>query len=49
MRTSLYDAQNRKMIWSVATETWIVGADSALTRSFVSTVLGKLAEDKFIK
>jgi hypothetical protein len=49
MRTSLYDAQSRKMIWSVATETWIVGADSALTRSFVSTVLEKLADDKFIK
>jgi len=49
MRTSLYDAETQKIIWSSLTETWIVGMDSRLTSSFVSTVLERLAEDKFIR
>ncbi len=49
MRTSLYDAASRKLIWSALTETWIVGTDSRLTQSFVSTVIGKLAEDDLIR
>jgi hypothetical protein len=49
MRTSLYDAETHKIIWSALTETWIVGTDSRLTSSFVSMVIEKLGEDKFIK
>ncbi|SPQ02157.1 hypothetical protein NBG4_950003 [Candidatus Sulfobium mesophilum] len=49
MSTSLYDAETQKIIWSALTETWVVGMDSRLTSSFVSTVLDRLAEDKFIR
>jgi len=49
MRTNLYDAGTQEIVWSALTETWIVGLDSRLTSSFVSTVLERLAEDKFIK
>jgi hypothetical protein len=49
VRTSLFDAETQKNIWSVITETWIVGADSRLAGSFVSTVLEKLADDKLIR
>ncbi len=49
MRTSLYDAETQKIVWSALTETWVVGMDSRLTSSFVSTVLNRLAEDKFIR
>jgi len=47
--TSLFDAETQKIIWSATTETWIVGTDSRLASSFVSTVLEKLANDKLIK
>ncbi len=49
IETSLYDVETKKMIWSALSETWIVGMDSRLTSSFVSTVLKKLADDKMIK
>jgi hypothetical protein len=49
MRTSLFDAETQKIIWSALTETWIVGMDSRLASSFVSTVLEKLADSKLIK
>jgi len=49
IRTSLFDAETQKIIWSALTETWIVGMDSRLASSFVSTVLQKLADDKLIK
>ena len=49
VRTSLFDAETQKIIWSAITETWIVGTDSRLASSFVSTVLEKLANDKLIK
>jgi len=49
MQTNLYDAETQKIIWSALTETWIVGTDSRLVSSFVSTVIEKLAEDKFIR
>jgi hypothetical protein len=49
IRTSLFDAETQKIIWSALTETWIVGMDSRLASSFVSTVLQKLADDKLIR
>jgi hypothetical protein len=49
MSTSLHDAETQKVVWSALTETWVVGMDSRLTSSFVSTVLERLAEDKFIR
>jgi hypothetical protein len=49
MRTSLHDAETQKVVWSALTETWVVGMDSRLTSSFVSTVIERLAEDKFIR
>ena len=49
LRTSLFDAETQKIVWSALTETWIVGMDSRLASSFVSTVLEKLAGDKLIK
>lgn len=49
MSTNLYDAETQKIIWSALTETWIVGMDSRLASSFVSTVLQKLADDKLIR
>ncbi len=47
--TSLYYAETKKIIWSALTETWLVGMDSRLASSFVSTVLNKLADDKMIR
>lgn len=49
IQTSLYNVQTQKMIWSALSETWIVGTDSRLTSSFVSTVLKQLADDKLIR
>jgi hypothetical protein len=49
IHTSLFDAETQKIIWSALTETWIVGMDSRLASSFVSTVLEKLADSKLIK
>jgi len=49
MRTSLHDAETQKVVWSALTETWVVGMDSRLTSSFVSTVIERLAEDKLIR
>jgi hypothetical protein len=49
MSTSLHDAETKKVVWSALTETWVVGMDSRLTSSFVSTVIERLAEDKFIR
>ncbi len=49
IETSLYDVESQKMIWSARSETWIVGMDSRLTSSFVSTVLKKLVDDNMIK
>ncbi|HET6515655.1 MAG TPA: hypothetical protein VFG09_10885 [Thermodesulfovibrionales bacterium] len=49
IETSLYDVKTQKKIWSALSETWIVGMDSRLNSSFVSNVLKKLADDKFIR
>lgn len=49
MSTDLYDVNTQKIVWSALTETWIVGTDSRLTSSFVSTVIKKLADDKMIR
>lgn len=49
LRTNLFDAETQKIIWSALTETWIVGMDSRLSSSFVSTILEKLADNKLIK
>ena len=46
---NLYDVKTQKKIWSALSETWIIGMDSRLTSSFVSTVLKKLADDKFVR
>lgn len=49
MQTGLYDAESKNIIWSSSSETWIVGTDSRLISSFVSTVLKQLSDDKFIR
>lgn len=49
IETSLYDVKTQKKIWSALSETWIVGMDNRLNSSFVSNVLKKLADDKFIR
>ncbi len=49
MSTGLYDPETQKIVWSALTETWVVGMDSRLTSSFVSTVLKRLADDKMVR
>lgn len=49
IETNLYDVKTQKKIWSAFSETWIIGMDSRLTSSFVSTVLKRLADDKFVR
>jgi hypothetical protein len=49
IETSLYDVATHKKIWSALSETWVVGIDSRLTSSFVSSVLKELADDKLIR
>ena len=49
IETSLYDVKTQKKIWSALSETWIIGMDNRLTSSFVSAVLKKLADDKFVR
>jgi hypothetical protein len=49
VETSLYDVETQRMIWSALSETWIIGVDSRLTSSFVSSVLKELTDDKLVR
>jgi hypothetical protein len=49
IETNLYDVANEKLIWAAESETIILAADQELIKSFISTMVAKLASDKLIK
>jgi len=49
METNLYDAGNDKLIWSVESETEILGSDQSQIKSFIGVMVHSMAEQKLLK
>jgi hypothetical protein len=49
IETNLYDVATEKLIWAAESETIILATDQELIKSFISTMVVKLASDKLIK
>ena len=49
IETNLYDVATEKLIWAAESETIILATDQELIKSFISTMVAKLASDKLIK
>jgi hypothetical protein len=49
LETNLFDVASEKLIWSAESETVLLATDQDLIRSFISTMISKLASDRVIK
>lgn len=44
--TNIYETKNEKLIWAARSQTLLTGNDQGLIKSFVSTVVDKMASDR---
>jgi hypothetical protein len=49
VETNLFDVATEKLIWSAQSETVLLATDQELIKSFIKTMVAKLASDKLIK
>ena len=49
LETNIFDVATDNLIWSAESETVLLASDQELIRSFISTMVTKLASDKLIK
>jgi hypothetical protein len=49
IETNLYDVATEKLIWTAQSETIMMATDQELIKSFINTMVAKLASDKVIK